>query len=171
MIEKLCQRFRLADTERQWRDIAFCLSLLPFKSDRSVKKLIEGLPFYQDKLHEETVFRRFNEILVKARSNKLSSNKPEAELKEFEMILAEHKAKGEEDNALAANAVKKTAKAARRRANKPIPGSPVKKRPSESIRLDASCLFFSLPLPTITVRRRVVAQTDESAEDDDEIDE
>jgi hypothetical protein len=90
-----------------------------------------SLPFYQDKLHEETVYKRFNEILVKARSNKLGANKPEAELKEFEMILAEHKVKGEEDQALAADAVKKTAKAARRRAGKPVPGSPVKRRPSE----------------------------------------
>jgi hypothetical protein len=39
--------------------------LLPFKSERSVKKLIEGLPFYRDKLHEETVFERFTEILNK----------------------------------------------------------------------------------------------------------
>lgn len=64
-MEKLCQRFRLSTEPRQWRDIAYCLSLLPFKSERSVKKLIEGLPFYQDKLHEETVFNRFNEILTK----------------------------------------------------------------------------------------------------------
>ncbi len=42
IIEKLCQRFRLATDARQWRDIAFCLSLLPFKSERSMKKLIEG---------------------------------------------------------------------------------------------------------------------------------
>ena len=42
IIEKLCQRFRLATEERQWRDISFCLSLLPFKSERSMKKLIEG---------------------------------------------------------------------------------------------------------------------------------
>lgn len=42
IVEKLCQRLRLADTERQWRDIAYCLSLLPFKSERSMKKLIEG---------------------------------------------------------------------------------------------------------------------------------
>ena len=63
--EKLCQRFRLTSEPRQWRDIAFCLSLLPFKSERSVKRLIEGLPFYQDKLHEEAVFNRFNEILTK----------------------------------------------------------------------------------------------------------
>jgi condensin complex subunit 1 len=65
IVEKLCQRFRLSTEPRQWRDIAYCLSILPFKSERSVKKLIEGLPFYQDKLHEETVFNRFNEILTK----------------------------------------------------------------------------------------------------------
>ena len=29
------------------------------------------LPFYQDKLHEETVFRRFIEILVKVRRDAL----------------------------------------------------------------------------------------------------
>ncbi|KAJ9103245.1 hypothetical protein QFC21_002668 [Naganishia friedmannii] len=119
IVEKLCQRFRLAAGERQWRDIAFCLSLLPFKSERSVKKLIEGLEFYKDKLHEETVYKRFNEILVKAKSNK-QSGKPEAELREFEQILAEHKAKGEEDNALEAAAVKTTNKAKRKAAAKPV---------------------------------------------------
>jgi condensin complex subunit 1 len=65
IVEKLCQRFRLTEDARQWRDIAFCLSLLPFKSERSVKKLVEGLPFYRDKLHEEKVYGRFQEILVK----------------------------------------------------------------------------------------------------------
>lgn len=66
-MEKLCQRFRLSEDTRQWRDIAFCLSLLPFKSERSVKKLVEGLSFYRDKLHEEGVYARFQEILAKAR--------------------------------------------------------------------------------------------------------
>lgn len=65
VVEKLCQRFRLSEDPRQWRDIAFCLSLLPFKSERSVKKLIEGLQFYRDKLHEPVVFERFTEILTK----------------------------------------------------------------------------------------------------------
>lgn len=65
IVEKLCQRFRLTEDARQWRDIAYCLSLLPFKSERSVKKLIEGLQFYRDKLHEEVVFARFQEILTK----------------------------------------------------------------------------------------------------------
>ena len=84
-MEKLCQRFRLSEDPRQWRDIAFCMSLLPFKSERSVKKLVDGLKDYKDKLHEEEVFARFQEILAKARSNK-SPNKPETELKEFEAV-------------------------------------------------------------------------------------
>ncbi|OCF41749.1 condensin complex subunit 1 [Kwoniella heveanensis CBS 569] len=120
IVEKLCQRFRLATEERQWRDISFCLSLLPFKSERSMKKLIEGLPFYQDKLHEETVFRRFTEILAKARANK-AANKPETELKEFEAILTEHQAKGLEDQALELDVLKKTKAAKKRAAKRPQP--------------------------------------------------
>jgi hypothetical protein len=68
-----------------------------------VKKLIEGLPFYRDKLHEKVVYTRFQEILVKvsveflikktiitnnnqqARSNK-AANKSDAELNEFENV-------------------------------------------------------------------------------------
>ncbi|KDR79872.1 hypothetical protein GALMADRAFT_222814 [Galerina marginata CBS 339.88] len=99
IVEKLCQRFRLSEEPRQWRDIAFCLSLLPFKSERSVKKLIDGLQFYRDKLHEPVVFERFTEILAKARANK-SKDKPDSELNEFEKILEEHKAQGQEDQAL-----------------------------------------------------------------------
>ncbi|WVQ81007.1 hypothetical protein IAT38_003114 [Cryptococcus sp. DSM 104549] len=133
IVEKLCQRFRLATDERQWRDISFCLSLLPFKSERSMKKLIEGLPFYQDKLHEETVFRRFTEILAKARANK-AANKPETELQEFERILADHQAKGLEDQALEADVLRKTKAAKRRAAKRPTAGNKAgrrKKTPDE----------------------------------------
>ncbi|KAG8995637.1 Condensin complex subunit [Tulasnella sp. 427] len=116
IVEKLCQRFRLTEEPRQWQDIAFCLSLLPYKSERSMKKLIEGLPFYQDKLHNEIVFTRFSEILAKARSNK-SSNKPDSELKEFEAILQEHREKGEEDQNLE-KTMKKKADQAKKRATR-----------------------------------------------------
>jgi len=77
-------------------------------------RLLLVAPFYQDKLHEEMVFNRFNEILTKARANK-SSNKPDSELKEFEIILKDSKDKGEEDLALEESMQKKTA-AARRKA-------------------------------------------------------
>jgi len=71
---------------------------LPFKSERSVKKLVEGLPFYRDKLHEEGVYARFQEILVKARSNK-AANKSDSELNEFETVLEENRRQGAEDQA------------------------------------------------------------------------
>ncbi|CDR99695.1 hypothetical protein [Sporisorium scitamineum] len=87
VVEKLCQRFRLTNSERQWRDIAFCLSLLPYKSERSVKKLIEGLPFYQDKLYHA----------------------------EFEEILVQAAAKGEQDEAFEGAAQAKVAKLTRAR--------------------------------------------------------
>jgi condensin complex subunit 1 len=45
------------------------------------------LQFYRDKLHEEGVYEKFNEILGKARSNK-SANKPDTELNEFESVRA-----------------------------------------------------------------------------------
>ncbi|EGO04014.1 hypothetical protein SERLA73DRAFT_69808 [Serpula lacrymans var. lacrymans S7.3] len=132
IVDKLCQRFRLSEDPRQWRDIAFCLSLLPFKSERSVKKLIEGLQFYRDKLHEEAVFARFSEILAKARSNK-SANKPDSELNEFEGILEEHKRQGEEDNELERRVEGKKAaakkKASRRSTRKKV-------RESEPIQAD-----------------------------------
>lgn len=87
-----------------------------------------SLPFYQDKLHEETVFRRFTEILAKARANK-SAGKPETELKEFEAILTEHQEKGLEDQALEADVLKKTQAAKRRAARRPNATSQPKERP------------------------------------------
>lgn len=30
IIDKICARFKLATTERQWRDLSYCLSLLQF---------------------------------------------------------------------------------------------------------------------------------------------
>lgn len=42
-----------------------CLSMLPYKSEKSVKKLQDALPMYQDKLGEPTVYKRFEEILNK----------------------------------------------------------------------------------------------------------
>ena len=31
LVEKLCLRFRATKTERQWRDISYCLSLFPYR--------------------------------------------------------------------------------------------------------------------------------------------
>ncbi|KAL7418983.1 condensin complex non-SMC subunit Cnd1 [Cryptotrichosporon argae] len=170
IVEKLCQRFRLATEERQWRDISFCLALLPFKSERSVRKLIEGLPFYQDKLHEETVFRRFTEILAKARANK-SAGKPETELKEFEAILAEHQAKGLEDQALEADVLRKTKAAKRRAAKRPTAGSGAVKdkgRAEDRAQDREAARAERRPARSARSRRKVVESESEDEDGDDE---
>ncbi|ESK88528.1 chromosome condensation complex protein [Moniliophthora roreri MCA 2997] len=101
IIEKLCQRFRLTDDERQWRDIAYCLSLLQYKSEKSIKKLVDNLQLYQDKLHVPGLHERFSEILSKARQQKfIGKENVTSELQEFEKILDEQRQRGEDDLAL-----------------------------------------------------------------------
>jgi condensin complex subunit 1 len=67
-MDKLCLRYKNCDDERLWRDITYCLSLLPFKSEKSFRKLLEYMPLYQDKLHEETVYKLFTDIIAKVQS-------------------------------------------------------------------------------------------------------
>lgn len=156
VVEKLCQRFRLTSSERQWRDIAFCLSLLPYKSERSVKKLIEGLPFYQDKLYHAEVYKRFQEILAKARANKTAasgggggrvanggaagaSSEGVGDLREFEEILAQAAAKGEQDEAFEGAAHAKVAKLTRaRKSGKPSNAAAAKKSTRASTRVSVA---------------------------------
>lgn len=117
VVERLVQRFRLTDKVRQWRDVAFCLSLLPYKSERSVKKLIDGLPFYQDKLHDEDVFKRFVEIVGKARAAKTGGSSAagvgggEAELQDYEQLLESFHSKGVEEGELEKGTKSRVAKA------------------------------------------------------------
>ncbi|KAG9309978.1 non-SMC mitotic condensation complex subunit 1-domain-containing protein [Chiua virens] len=159
IVEKLCQRFRLSEEPRQWRDIAFCLALLPFKSERSVKRLIEGLQFYQDKLHEKDVFEHFMDILTKARSNK-SANKPDTELNEFESILDEHRRQGAEDQEFEKRVEGKKAsakkKAARRSARKKVQVQEPEAEPESTTAVEAE--------PPARPKRR--AQTRDEDEDD-----
>ncbi|XP_043285102.1 condensin complex subunit 1 isoform X2 [Venturia canescens] len=62
IIEKLCSRFILATTERQWRDLSYCLSLLQF-SGKSIRKLTESLPLLKDKIHHNSVQKSLNTII------------------------------------------------------------------------------------------------------------
>ena len=38
LVEKLCHRLRAAPEPRQWRDLAFCLSLINFRSDAHTRE-------------------------------------------------------------------------------------------------------------------------------------
>uniref|UniRef100_A0A8C1EYL3 Condensin complex subunit 1 n=1 Tax=Cyprinus carpio carpio TaxID=630221 RepID=A0A8C1EYL3_CYPCA len=66
LVEKLCQRFRTAKTERQWADLAVSLSLLSV-CERGFKKLQECWDCYSDKLTEPGVYQPLLSIAAKLR--------------------------------------------------------------------------------------------------------
>ncbi|KAM6321256.1 condensin complex subunit 1 [Aegotheles albertisi] len=66
LVEKLCQRFRTARTERQYRDLSYCLTLLPL-SERGIHKLQDNFDCFADKLQDPTVYNCFQIVLVRFR--------------------------------------------------------------------------------------------------------
>ncbi|KYN03812.1 Condensin complex subunit 1 [Cyphomyrmex costatus] len=62
IIDKICARFKLAATERQWRDLSYCLSLLQF-SGKSIRRLIESLPLLKEKIHYKPVLTALRSII------------------------------------------------------------------------------------------------------------
>ncbi|KNC98205.1 condensin subunit YCS4 [Spizellomyces punctatus DAOM BR117] len=138
IVEKLCLRFRNADGPRQWRDISFCLSLLSFASDKSVKKLVEHLPHFQDKLHEPVLYKHFQDILGKAK--KVAKPETKTLIEDFEVKLQElHEKCVENEQAVSA------ASQEQQKANK---GGKVKREPDMdgvSDALDALSLEANAP--------------------------
>lgn len=73
LVEKLCSRFRTTNTERQWRDVAFCLSLLSH-TEKTMKKLLDHFPNYKDKVQYDEIYDCFKTIISNANKHAL---KPE----------------------------------------------------------------------------------------------
>ncbi|XP_027741015.1 condensin complex subunit 1 isoform X1 [Empidonax traillii] len=64
LVEKLCQRFRTARTERQYRDLSHCLTLLPV-SERGLHKLQDNFDCFADKLQDPAVYSCFQTLLAR----------------------------------------------------------------------------------------------------------
>ncbi|XP_030327492.1 condensin complex subunit 1 isoform X2 [Strigops habroptila] len=64
LVEKLCQRFRTARTERQYRDLSYCLTLLPI-SERGLHKLQDNFDCFADKLQDPAVYSCFQTVLAR----------------------------------------------------------------------------------------------------------
>ncbi|XP_072525318.1 condensin complex subunit 1 [Salminus brasiliensis] len=94
LVEKLCQRFRTAKTERQWADLAVSLSLLSM-CERGFKKLQECWDCYSDKLTEDAVYQPLLSILAKLRRRAKPQFK--AQVEEFEKKLTAVHTKGLEN--------------------------------------------------------------------------
>ncbi|KAM7131081.1 condensin complex subunit 1 isoform 1-T1 [Ciconia maguari] len=73
LVEKLCQRFRTARTERQYRDLSHCLTLLPI-SERGLHKLQDNFDCFADKLQDPAVYSCFQTVLARFRR---AGGKPE----------------------------------------------------------------------------------------------
>ncbi|RWS27166.1 condensin complex subunit 1-like isoform X1 [Leptotrombidium deliense] len=101
LVEKLCQRFRMTTNERQWRDLAFCLSLLTF-SERSLAKLYENLICFADKLTNDFVHETLISIIGTSRKLPNIKNETKQLLDEFEHKINECRSKGinEDDSEL-----------------------------------------------------------------------
>lgn len=65
LVEKLCHRFKLSTEERQWRDLAYCLSLFNY-NERSIRKLIENMDCFKDKLYCKGVYESFRTLMSNA---------------------------------------------------------------------------------------------------------
>ncbi|XP_063142429.1 condensin complex subunit 1 isoform X3 [Rattus norvegicus] len=84
LVEKLCQRFRTARTERQYRDLAYCVSQLPL-TERGLHKMLDNFDCFGDKLIDESVFSAFLSIVGKLRRGAKPEGK--AVIDEFEQKL------------------------------------------------------------------------------------
>ncbi|CAG2222377.1 CAPD2 [Mytilus edulis] len=67
LVEKLCHRFRATTTDRQWRDLSFCLSMLSY-SIKGLRKLQENFTCFGDKLADDDVYGMFCTIMSKSKS-------------------------------------------------------------------------------------------------------
>ncbi len=82
IVDKLCIRFKHLTSPRQWQDISYCLSLLPYQSERSIRRLQEHVSLYHDALQDDTVFKYFQDILAKVRI-KISIDSRKQRLNEY----------------------------------------------------------------------------------------
>uniref|UniRef100_A0A8C3X9M5 Condensin complex subunit 1 n=1 Tax=Catagonus wagneri TaxID=51154 RepID=A0A8C3X9M5_9CETA len=84
LVEKLCQRFRTARTERQHRDLAYCVSQLPL-TERGLRKMLDNFDCFGDKLSDESIFSAFLSVVGKLRRGAKPEGK--AVIDEFEQKL------------------------------------------------------------------------------------
>ncbi|KAK0180325.1 hypothetical protein PV327_005980 [Microctonus hyperodae] len=66
LLDKICARFKLATSERQWSDLSFCLSLLQL-GKKGITRLVTNLPLLKDKIHNKQVQKALKDIIETAR--------------------------------------------------------------------------------------------------------
>ncbi|XP_053182487.1 condensin complex subunit 1 [Scomber japonicus] len=173
LVEKLCQRFRTAKTERQWCDLAMSLSLLSM-CERGFKRLQECWECYSDKLTEPGVYQPLLSITAKLRRGAKTQFK--AQVDDFEKRLTAVHTRGlenvespemDEENQTEGGSSEKTVV----RTPLPTRGRPRTKRgqskPSASSRGDES---FVTPQKARKSKKPVITFSSDEEEEEDEED-
>lgn len=89
LVDKLCGRFMDTDNERQWSDLAYCLSLLKY-SDKSMIKLHDKFDCYKDKLCIDAVRESITSTVANYRKTPHLKNEMKQVLDEFEAKIVKH---------------------------------------------------------------------------------
>jgi len=95
LVEKLCHRFHATSTERQWRDLAFCLSLFAY-NEKAAKKFIDSFSCFSDKLHEDFVYEAVQNIMTQCK--KLPKQETKMAIDELALKVEEARNKCVEDH-------------------------------------------------------------------------
>ncbi|XP_003746726.2 condensin complex subunit 1 [Galendromus occidentalis] len=93
-VEKLCGRFRSSTTDLQCRNLAYCLKQIPY-TERSLRKLIDNISCYADKLIDPEIAACFDEICQQ--TSKGAKNELKLVVTELENALDEAKNKSDEN--------------------------------------------------------------------------
>lgn len=98
LTEKLCQRFKVAENEREWSGLSYCLTLVQI-SDKSVAKIFENIACFSDKLVIDRVHENFVLLIGNIRKQAGLKQQTKEQLEEFEKKVDEFRNKGLEKNA------------------------------------------------------------------------
>lgn len=98
LTEKLCQRFKVAENEREWSGLSYCLTLVQI-SDKSVAKIFENIACFSDKLVIDRVYENFQQLIANIRKQAGLKQPTKEQLEEFEKKVEEFRNKGLEKNA------------------------------------------------------------------------
>ncbi|TRY69717.1 hypothetical protein DNTS_035402 [Danionella cerebrum] len=164
LVEKLCQRFRTAKTERQWADLAVSLSLLSM-CERGFKKLQECWDCYSDKLAEPGVYQPL--LSIGAKLKRRAKLEFKALVEEYEKRLTAVHTKGLE-NVENEEQEQRTGDAQSQSLQTPKPPKSVRRatRGRAKPKLDESDLVTprksrkSRPKPVITFSNAVIAESE-----------
>ena len=130
LVEKLCHRFHATTTERQWRDIGFCLSIFNY-NDKAAKKFIDNFNCFSDKLHEDSLYEAVLAILTQCK--KLQKQETKLAIEEMGNKVDEARNKAVEDHTAGTRAKQVKDVKTNKKANGKTP-----KRPSRGRKVQSS---------------------------------